>query len=221
MKRAVIFDMDGVISDSEPLHASADVEVLSGIGIHVSEHEIEKFAGISSSIIFEKYLAQAKRPLGLASELVQKKYAVLQRKSGEIRAVPGVVELIRLLKANGWALAVASASRKIFIRTVLDTLKVSDCFDVIASVEDVQRGKPAPDVFLKASELLGVPPARCIVIEDATAGVEAAKAAKMKCIGYAGSSGGQRLDIADLIVSDFTTLESSMLLDLLPLRHRK
>jgi HAD superfamily hydrolase (TIGR01509 family) len=198
--RAVIFDMDGVISDTQRLHAEGESRMLVDWGVHLSADEItERFAGLADHDFFPAALGRA-LPAEEMAALVERKWANLARDApGRIVPMEGSVELIRLLGARGLPIAVASSSPMTFIHQVLDELGVADAFAARATGEEVPAGKPAPDVFLLAAQRLGVEPSACLVIEDAPAGVAAARAAGMRCIGLA-PDGGSRLDAATVVV---------------------
>ena len=115
--------------------------------------------------------------------------------------IDGIRELLAELKALNIPAAIASSSPPVFIKAVLRKFDLLDHFECVVSGEEVERGKPAPDVYLKAAELLGVKPQDCMVLEDARHGVAAAKAAGMKCIGFVNpNSGNQDLSQADYVV---------------------
>jgi HAD superfamily hydrolase (TIGR01509 family) len=118
--------------------------------------------------------------------------------------VEGVIDLIAGLDHAGLLLGIASSSPYRIIEMVIEKFDLRRYFDGIVSGEDFKNGKPAPDIFLAAAALLKVSPGQCVVIEDATHGVEAAKAARMKCIGFKNiHSPGQKLEKADMIIDDF------------------
>ena len=209
----VIFDMDGVISDTELLHAQTEATVLGSRGINVEAQELLRHAGISSEQVFREYLEQSKIDV---DELVQEKYAALLSLANEIRAIPGVSNLIRSFKQQGWKLGVASASRRDFVQLVLSSLRLQDYFDITVTVHEAGRGKPAPDVFLLAAKRLGADPKECIVIEDSRSGVEAARAAGMKCIAFQGfPPSRQDVSKADLVISHFSQIHPQRLATIL------
>jgi HAD superfamily hydrolase (TIGR01509 family) len=198
--RAVIFDMDGVISDTQMLHAEVEARLLEDWGVRMTAEEITaRFAGVADHDFFPAALG---RPLAAEElgEIVARKWRdMADAAPGRIVAMEGAVDLIRLLRARGLPLAVASSSPMSFIHQVLDELGIADAFAVRATGEEVPAGKPAPDVFLLAARRLDVEPAACLVIEDAPAGVAAARAAGMRCIGLA-PDGGSRLAAADAVI---------------------
>ncbi len=192
--KAVIFDMDGVISDTQKIHSDRECRILQRYGVRMSPEEISaKYAGVGVKDFFTALLKDKNCDI---NTLVKEKWTqMLNLKKGEITPIPGVIELIHELKQNNFKLAVASASIRDFIERVLTELNIKDKFDAITSTEDVKRGKPEPDVFLLAAEKLGVKPQNCTVIEDGISGMIAAKKAGMNCIGLINHEGNYPADI--------------------------
>jgi HAD superfamily hydrolase (TIGR01509 family) len=184
MKKAVIFDMDGVIADTQVLHAATESRLLQEHGIDLDPHEItRRYAGTPDKLFFVKVFKDAEKLLESAERLIEEKWRRMFSSGDEhIRPMAGVLELIRGLHDRGISMAVASASRKDFIEKVVTVLGVKDYFSALVSSDEVEHGKPAPDIFLRAAELIGAAPEDCVVIEDGLAGMQAAKAANMKCV---------------------------------------
>ncbi|OOC61900.1 HAD family hydrolase [Paenibacillus ihbetae] len=202
MIQAFIFDMDGVIIDSEPLHFEVDIQVMKDFGASITQEQLEKYVGMTNpemwKLIREEYQLQR-----TVSEIIDyqlsNKIKILTAR--EMEPIDGIRELLADLKAGGIPVGIASSSPPVFIKAVLDKFGLLDAFNCIVSGEEVERGKPAPDVYLKAAELLGVEPASCMVLEDARHGIAAAKAAGMQCIGFVNpNSGNQDLSAADYVV---------------------
>jgi HAD superfamily hydrolase (TIGR01509 family) len=180
---AIIFDMDGVLSDTQRLHASVEAELFHERGVAISAAEItERYAGVADAEFFRAVLGSHLDGPTLEGLIREKWVRMMERSRGPIRPMEGAVELVRALTARGTPLAVASSSPLDFIDHVLDALGIAGCFAVRASSNEVPRGKPAPDVFLLAARRLAVEPSRCTVIEDAVAGMQAAARAGMRCI---------------------------------------
>jgi len=202
MIQAFIFDMDGVIIDSEPLHFEVDIQVMKDFGASITQEQLEKYVGMTNpemwKLIREEYQLQR-----TVSEIIdyQLSNKIKMLTAREMEPIDGIRELLADLKASGIPVGIASSSPPVFIKAVLDKFGLLDAFNCIVSGEEVERGKPAPDVYLKAAELLGVEPASCMVLEDARHGIAAAKAAGMQCIGFVNpNSGNQDLSAADYVV---------------------
>jgi HAD superfamily hydrolase (TIGR01509 family) len=180
---AVIFDMDGVLSDTQSLHASVEAELFAERGITITPQEITaQYAGVADADFFRAVLGSHLDDRTLDALIREKWQRMMARSAGRIEPIDGAVELVRGLAGHGTPLAVASSSPLFFIDHVLDALAIASCFGVRASSEEVPHGKPAPDVFLLAARRLHVEPLRCTVIEDAMAGMQAAARAGMRCI---------------------------------------
>ncbi len=176
---AVIFDMDGVLVDGEPIYYGAATAVLAEDGITFPLEDYKKYMGTKSG--WNEFVEDLALPRPAAyyrercGELVAAAY-----RSVEL-ALPGAVELVRGLKEIGLPLAVASSSHRANVETCLQRLGILDAFDVIVAGNDITHGKPLPDIYLRAAGLLGVAPRDCLAIEDAPAGIQAAHAAGMTC----------------------------------------
>jgi HAD superfamily hydrolase (TIGR01509 family) len=207
MRKAVIFDMDGVISDTQKLHADVEREVLLKYGAYVSDASV--YAGISDYDMFSDLIKKHNISHIAPSRLVEEKWVTLREQSARIKPIPGVVDLIKYLCERKVTLAIASGSPKEFIEKVVNELNLNSYFSALVSSEEVPLGKPAPDVFLKVSSLIGVTPEDTIVIEDGNAGVEGAKSAGMKAVFL-----GRTNTIADLTIPSFMKLDYKKLLGL-------
>src|SRR3989344_909055 len=202
--KAVIFDMDGVISDTQVLHSKTEEAILNDYGISISADEVtRRFAGSTDKEMFRTIFADYKKEPANLEEMVEKKWrTITDFAKGNVREVPGTREFIDKLHSKGFKLAVASASRKTFIDLVLNELKINSKFHVIASSEEVAKGKPDPAVFLLAAERLRVLPEECVVIEDGLNGMTAAKRAGMRCIGLTTTHGERHEYPADILVKN-------------------
>jgi len=183
--KAVIFDLDGVISDTNFLQSRVEENLLKKYGINLSYKEItEKYAGMSDKEFFKKVCKNFGKKCNVDKLINEKWKEILTiAKTKRIRPIKGSIKLINKLKKAGFKLGVASASRKEFIELVLSRLKVLDKIDAITSSTEVKKGKPDPEIFLLTAKKLKVNPKNCIVIEDGKLGMIAAKKAGMKCIG--------------------------------------
>jgi HAD superfamily hydrolase (TIGR01509 family) len=178
---AVIFDMDGVLVDSEPLHFESTARLLADFGVRFTEQENDQFLGWTDRAMFDALVDRHQLAVSPGDLAARRLTLILERISRAVPVMPGVPDVPRRLVADGYRLAVASSAARALIRAVLEALKISALFATVVSSEEVARGKPAPDVFLEAARRLEVPPVRCLVVEDSRNGMLAAKAAGMAC----------------------------------------
>ncbi|RYZ00443.1 MAG: HAD family phosphatase [Chitinophagaceae bacterium] len=203
--RAVLFDMDGVLVNSEPLYWEMNRAFFRELGGEVSFEEYGAFIGISATTMWQTL----KNRFGWEQPIESLKAAERDRKHAALSAAPlspiaGIPHLLAQLRREGYRVGLASSSLRRNIDLVLDRLAIAASFDTIVSGEEVLHGKPAPDIFLEAARRVGADAADCLVIEDSRNGVAAAKAAGMCCVGYQNpSSGPQDLSAADLVIDDF------------------
>jgi mannitol-1-/sugar-/sorbitol-6-/2-deoxyglucose-6-phosphatase len=181
--RASIFDMDGLLVDSEPLWHEAEIDVLGSLGVPLGASACRQTKGMFVNEVtrywHDRYPWRGPTTDDVAVEIVDRVMALVVAKGVP---KPGVQQAIDLCRAHGLPLAVASSSAYRLIDLVLDHFGWAASFDLVHSAEDEPYGKPHPGVFLTAATKLGVPPDRCLVWEDAPAGVLAAKAARMACV---------------------------------------
>lgn len=211
MLRAVIFDMDGVMVDSEPQHGKAAIEVLKRYGINADMEYHEQFIGSSTENMAKQVVEQnhlSVSPEQLLEELNQAKRDI-HRREGYI-PLPGIQEMIPLLTHAGFKLAIASSSNPGEIETALKSIKLKKYFDKLVSSSHTEHPKPAPDIYNLVLKELGVNPAEAIVVEDSANGVAAAKAAGLPCVGYVNPhSGNQDLSQADVLLESFEGITPS------------
>jgi HAD superfamily hydrolase (TIGR01509 family) len=186
----VIFDCDGVLVDTERVANRVLADMLTAEGYPISmEACVERFMGRPGSECFPEVEAELGRALP-GDFVMRYDRRVIDTFLAEPRTVDGVVEAMEALPGRR---CVASSSDPAYLREVLGQTGLWGRFERVFSASEVARGKPAPDVFLHAAASLGVPPARCVVVEDSVAGVRAAVAAGMPVVGYAGLLGAERL----------------------------
>jgi HAD superfamily hydrolase (TIGR01509 family) len=184
MIQGIIFDMDGVISDTQKLHSKVESELLSRYRIQISPEEItKKYSGVRTKEFFDRLLKTQKIKYDLDLLMKEKGSQMENFASESIDAINGSIELIQRLASKGYPLAVASASNLNYVKTVLKTLRVIDHFPYIISGDMVTKGKPDPESFLLASSKLKIAPENCLVIEDGFSGMVAAIDCGMKCVG--------------------------------------
>ncbi len=186
MIEAVIFDMDGVLVDSEPHHVTIEKQQFRMNGISISDEEHQKFMGTSSENMWTEIANryQLEQPV---EELISQHSVESIRyftELSEIPVMPGLIDLLENLKAKNYPLAVASSSVPEIIDLILRKTGLRKYFQVVVSGQEVGQSKPEPDVFLLAALKLGVKPKNCLVIEDSYNGIKAAQAAEMSCVAY-------------------------------------
>ena len=207
--KAVIFDMDGVLIDSQPYHFKADIETMSEYGVVKDQKFYEKFAGTLTSDRMRILKDLFKLDIPVEEMVKKREDMILEIMAREdIKPVSGIPEFLKSIKNRGLKTAVASSSGYDLIGLILSRLGISEYFDSITSGNDVKRGKPSPDIFLLAAERIGAEPSECLVVEDSENGVRAAKAAGMTALGYVNpTSGNQCLDMADAVTDDFRKVD--------------
>ena len=209
MFKSVIFDMDGVIIDSEPIHFKVEKKLFRDLGLAVPEDEHHLFVGSSSAAMWS-YIKDKYKPHQSIEELIEMQRTrymdcLLSQKS--LKPIAGVTELIKELSSNRVRLAVASSASIRNIEVVLKMFNLERFFEEKVSGAEVDHGKPAPDIFLRAAKIIGVQPEQCIAIDDSKNGVEAASSAGMMCIGFKNAnSGKQDLSSADIIINSFSEI---------------
>lgn len=215
MIQAVIFDMDGVLIDSEPLWRIAEVEGMRSVGVPLTDEMAHTTTGLRTDEVVEHWFSLYPWT-GTSHQEVQARIVnrVMQlvRELGE--PMPGVLDLIAGLVERGFPLAVASSSSSELIHAVVAKFGISGSFKALQSAEHEPYGKPHPGVYLAAAVALGVRPWSCLAFEDSVNGTIAAKAAKMRCISVPepASLNDRRFGIADRVLSsladfDFTLLD--------------
>jgi beta-phosphoglucomutase len=196
--------MDGTLVDSEESHWQSWRETMAGEGVDLSHEEFLATFGQRNDAILRRWLGadvDAARMTRIG-DTKEENYRSLVRAGGVV-ALPGANEWVRRLRREGWAQAVASSAPRLNIEVVLQVVGLVDQFDATVSAEDVEHGKPDPQVFLLAASRVGAPPGRSIVVEDAAAGIEAARRAGMRSIAVL-RDGGQMP--ADMVVRSLADL---------------
>jgi beta-phosphoglucomutase family hydrolase len=204
-KQGVIWDMDGVLVDTGEFHFQAWSRALPEYGIPFTRELFRTTFGMNNAGILAMLLRRTPTP-ELLAEISDRKEQLFRRAVlGHAQPLPGVLAWLERLKAAGTRQAIASSAPPANIDALVDELGLRDYFDAIASGFDLP-GKPDPTLFLKVARLIGVSPERCVVVEDAAAGVEAARRAGMKCIAVTTTNPAHELKGADVIVERLDAL---------------
>jgi HAD superfamily hydrolase (TIGR01509 family) len=183
--RAVVFDLDGLLLDTETLWHEAEIELFRRHGDEFTWDDKLAVIGTSYDATARYFAQRLGRPSAAGAELVDEMVDLMhERLQREVNGRPGALELVRRLRElpTGIGLAVASNSSRRLVDTALATAGISDAFDAVITSDDVMHAKPAPDIYLEACRRLGVSPADAVALEDSATGIAAAKAAGMACI---------------------------------------
>lgn len=209
--RAIIFDMDGVLVDSEPRHERAFLEVMQELGLG-ERHGLcfADYVGRSDQELWKDFILRHKPVQTLEQLLAMKRGRVIEMLRREQPLFDGLAEVVRRLAAE-YRLAVASGSERALVDEVLALGGLREFFTAIVTAADVARGKPAPDIFLRAAQLLGADPANCWVIEDSKPGVAAGLAAGMRVIAITNTHPAGQLSHATHVVSTCAELAQLLL----------
>jgi len=183
-KCAVLWDMDGTLIDSGNTHWDTWRDALALEGYQLTREQFNATFGQRNDTILRSYFGHdlSLSEIARISDAKEARYRELVR-SGEIRLHAGVHAWLDRLHTAGWRQAIASSAPRLNIEALLETLRIAQYFGAVTSGDDVERGKPDPQIFQTAAGMLGVPPERCIVVEDALVGVEGARRAGMRCVG--------------------------------------
>lgn len=204
---AVIFDLDGVIVSTDEFHYLAWKELAEDQAIPFDRADNERLRGVSRMESLEILLEKAAKPYSDAAKLdmAERKNALyrglLQRLS-PADVLPGVAGLLAGLRARGVKIAIGSSSKN--AGPILQAIAMADTFDAVADGTHISRSKPDPEVFLLAARKVGVPPGRCLVVEDASAGVEAGLAAGMRVLAVGSAAGHPSADLRARDLSEIT-----------------
>ncbi len=208
---AVIWDVDGVLIDSAAAHYHAWHALATAYGASITPEQFRQTFGMRNEEVIAHLFGDL--PLGMAAEMVLRKEANFREevRAGRVPTQPGARELLRCLQAEGIPQAVATSAPPINARTVLDALDLGAYFQAVVTAADVRIGKPDPEIFVRAAEMLGMAPGECVVLEDAVVGVAAAKAAGARCVALVGSNSAAQLVGADLVVESLAELSPGRL----------
>lgn len=212
--KAIIFDMDGVIINSEPLHFEIEMGLLEELGGKISKEEYETFVGTTDYHMWSTFKDRFNLKPSVEELMNIKKERFIQNIQ-RIELVDNFKEFMLMIHNEKYSMALASSNNKMAVDSIIEKFGLRKYLKVAISGDDVTNGKPDPEIFLKASEKMNIEPHECLVIEDAANGVTAAKAAGMKCIGLQNkNSGNQDLSEADLVVNNFNKLNINLIKNL-------
>ena len=217
MIQTVIFDMDGVIVDTEPVHHFAYYQHFNELSIEVSDEMYRSFTGNSTRNIFQKLKAQFDLQEDVEDLILRKRHLFNEAfdLKEDLYLIDGVEDLIKDLHANGIQLIVASSASKVTIHRVFTRFNLHQYFTHIVSGEDFPKSKPHPAIFEHAASLSIAPKENCIVIEDSTNGIQAAVSAGIFCVGYNSfHSKNQDLSKANVVIQHFNELNFEKVRDL-------
>jgi beta-phosphoglucomutase family hydrolase len=211
--KAVIFDLDGVIGETEHAHIQAEKETMLKHGVKISADELHEYTGTTAKHMFTSLIKKYKLSTTLEEIFNEKEEIMFRLLEEGIEPTKGVIVLLLKLKQRRIKLGIGSSSHKRLIEYVLKKLNIATLFGAVVGAEDIVNSKPNPEIFLTCAKRLHTRPGGCLVVEDSKLGVEAAKKAGMKCLGYKNpSSGNQDLSKSDMVTDDFSKLNIDKLL---------
>ncbi len=205
LPRAILWDMDGVLADTSPLHFTTWEVVLSNEGISFDRQQFHKIYGLKNHDLLPFLAGRPIDPQEIERIAGQKELAFRNSLPGNLSPLPGVVEWLKRFQSLGCKQAVASSAPPENVEALVDELDLRQYFDALVTPGDLP-GKPDPAVFLLAARLLDLPPGKCLVIEDSIPGLEAARRAHMHCLAVTTTNPPEALAGADLVVETMAQL---------------
>jgi beta-phosphoglucomutase family hydrolase len=210
--RGVLWDMDGVLVDTGPAHFASWQQVLAEQGVSFGEAEFQRTFGMNNAGILSLLLGRDVAPAQVQVISDNKELLFRQLVKGKAQLLPGVLDWLARLRAMGARQAIASSAPQENIDVLVDELGLRHYFEAIVSGA-MLPGKPHPDVFLEAARQIRVTPTACVVVEDAIAGVQAARSAGMRCIAVTTTNSADNLAAADIIVGGLDELSEEVFWD--------
>ena len=212
---AVLFDMDGVIIDSEPLWTEAERRFLARRMLEYSPQLKTAMMGRDAREADRLLIKHYRLSEGVEEVIAERKQLVTELFKRQLQPVPNVLQLLRSVRESGIKTGLASSSPEQLVELAVEKLGITELFDFIISGDQVAQGKPAPEIYLTAAEKIGVDPENCLVIEDAPLGIAAAKAAGMCCLAISMNVVESELAAADRVVRGFDKVDVQSLQELM------
>ena len=207
--QAVIFDMDGVLVDTEELWAQAEIEVFSSLGVELTAEGLERTRAMTTADVTAFWYSRfpwKHEPPEVAEQKVVSRVIELIRCTD--CTIEGVLPFIEQLKSRNLKIGLATNSPARVIPPVLQKTGLENMFDVVCSAEHEEKGKPHPAIYLQAARRLKTPPSGCAVVEDSLYGMQAAKSAGMRVVAFLPDAGEQNCELADHVITTFENAES-------------
>lgn len=211
-RRAILWDMDGVISDSYSFHLAAWQETFKKRGVDFPEQDFARLFGTRNDFIVRSVMGKDLAESDVRAIVQEKEEAFRLKATGRIKPFPGAIRLLTALKKADIKLGLASSAPRENIDLVLNELGLADVFDAVVCGQEVSESKPSPQIYLAAAQKLGALPEDCVVIEDSPLGIRAASAAGMKSLAVGNTHPGQELREASKIVDSLDTIDLITLL---------
>ena len=208
---AVIFDMDGVIVDSEPYSMQALIDELRSHGIDPTAEELRRSYGRKVQDDFRELFARYGATSDIEAAVISKRTRYFGLATGNLKPLPGALELIARVKARGYRVGLASSGDREKVALSLRSLKLEGVFEIMVTGDDIKHSKPDPEIYRLAAARLGVDPRLCVAVEDAPSGVRAARGAGMRCIAVTSTVSREELAEADLVVASLADDLASVL----------
>lgn len=215
--RAVIFDVDGVLIDTEPTWRSVEIEVFAGLGVVLTDEDCRETMGVRiDDVVAQRHALTPwpdPPPVAVVERIVD---SVVARVRAEGQPIAGAIEALDTVRGLGLRCALASSSPPRLIAAIVDRLDIAAYVEAVCSAEGERAGKPAPDVYLRAASLIGVAPEECIAVEDSVNGVLSATAAGMRCVAIPDTvtAADPRLAVATMTLGSIAEVDGALLAEM-------
>jgi beta-phosphoglucomutase len=214
--QAIIFDMEGTLTDNNPYHIMAWQEFYKGLGRELTmEHYKTNMNGKANREIFEDIFSRKLTPQELADYTDQKESLYRKLYEPHIEPISGLMDLLQSVSSEDITMAVATSGLPVNIQFAFDRLSMRHYFEVVVDSTYITKGKPNPESYLKAAELVKADPAKCVAFEDAIAGIKAAKSAGMKVVALSTTHAREDLGEVDLVINDYRDITLTQIESLL------